>query len=170
MDIKNKLRHVLDFPQKGIDFIDITPVLQDAESLKYIIDKLADELKDVDFDLVVSSESRGFILGTPVAYVLNKGFVPIRKQGKLPYETINIDYDLEYGTNTLEMHVDAVKPGQRVILIDDILATGGTIEANIKLVEQLGGIIVKIVVLADLTELPTQEFLNNYDIFSLVKI
>lgn len=170
MDIKNKLRHVLDFPQKGIDFIDITPVLQDAESLKFIIDKLADELKDVDFDLVVSSESRGFILGTPVAYVLNKGFVPIRKQGKLPYETINIDYDLEYGTNTLEMHVDAVKPGQRVILIDDILATGGTIEANIKLVEQLGGIIVKIVVLADLTELPTQEFLNNYDIFSLVKI
>lgn len=170
MDIKNKLRHVLDFPQKGIDFIDITPVLQDAESLKFIIDKLADEIKDVDFDLIVSSESRGFILGTPVAYILNKGFVPIRKQGKLPYKTINIDYDLEYGTNTLEMHVDAVEPGQRVVLIDDVLATGGTLEANIKLVEQLGGIIVKVVVLVDLTELPTQEFLNNYDIFSLIKI
>ena len=170
MDIKNKLRHVLDFPKVGIDFIDIAPLMQDGDFFKFTIDSMADEIKNTDFDLIVSSEARGFLIGAPIAYSLGKGFAPVRKQGKLPFETVSENYSLEYGKDTLEMHIDAVLPGQRVVLIDDILATGGTIEANIRLVEKLGGVVVKIMFLAELTEIPHSKKIDEYGVFSLVKL
>ena len=146
MDLKEKLRHVIGFPKEGIDFIDITTVLQDSEALKQCIDQMNEKISQMgDFDLIIGPESRGFIFGAPLAYITGKGFVPIRKKGKLPYKTIKVTYNLEYGTDTLEMHEDAVKPGQSVIIVDDLLATGGTTESNIKLVEQLGGKVAGIV-------------------------
>jgi len=170
MNIKQKLRHVIDFPTPGIDFIDIAPLMQDANFFRFTIDSMANEIRALDFDLIVSSEARGFLLGAPIAYALNKGFVPVRKQGKLPFETISENYSLEYGKDTLEMHIDAVLPGQKVVLIDDILATGGTIEANIRLVEKLGGIVIKIMFLAELTELTHSKKIDEYGVFSLVKM
>lgn len=170
MDLENKFRHVLNFPKDGIDFIDITTVLQDPIAYRYVIDCLVDEVKDIDFDLVICSEARGFILGAPVAYILRKGFVPIRKWGKLPYETIKEKYVLEYRSDTLEIHIDAIKQGQKVIIIDDILATGGTIAASIKLVEKLGGIVEKVLFLAELKDLSSRNLLDNYNVSSLVKI
>ena len=140
MDLKSKLREVINFPKEGINFIDITTVLQDGQVFKECIDKMKEKIKVFgDFDLIVGPESRGFIFGTPLAYSLEKGFVPIRKKVKLPYETICVEYELEYGTDKLEMHVDAISKGQKVVIVDDLLATGGTTESNIKLVEQLGG-------------------------------
>ncbi|HHW48930.1 MAG TPA: adenine phosphoribosyltransferase [Clostridiaceae bacterium] len=170
MDFKNKLRHVMDFPKKGIDFIDITTVLQDAEALKDCLDAMKEKiLKGGDFDLIVGTESRGFMFGTPLAYALNKGFVPIRKKGKLPYKTISIEYELEYGTGVLEIHEDAIKPGQKVIIVDDLLATGGTTESNIKLVEKLGGQVVGIYYFIELTYLNGRERLKNYKVESIVQ-
>lgn len=170
MDLKNKLRHVMNFPKEGIDFIDITTVLQDKDALHESIDemtKLAYELGD--FDLIIGPESRGFIFGAPMAYTMNKGFVPIRKKGKLPYNTISVEYQLEYGTDTLEIHEDAIKPGQRVVIIDDLLATGGTTESNIKLVEKLGGIVVGTVFFIELSFLDGRKKLSNYNVKSVVK-
>ena len=138
MDLSSKFRHVLDFPKPGIDFIDITTVLQDAEAFKYSIDRMCDALRNVDFDLVVGSESRGFIFGTPVAYILGKGFVPVRKKGKLPYKTISASYTLEYGEDVVEMHADAIKPGQKVVIVDDLLATGGTVASKTIYIAQFG--------------------------------
>lgn len=170
MDLKEKLRHVMDFPKEGIDFIDITTVLQDPDALKYCIDELKAMAEDVgDFDVVIGPESRGFIFGSPLAYSMNKGFVPIRKKGKLPYKTIRVEYQLEYGTDILEMHEDAVKPGQKVIIVDDLLATGGTTESNIKLVEKLGGQVVGIVYFIELTSLNGRDKLKGYRVDSLVK-
>lgn len=170
MDLKSKLRHVMDFPKDGIDFIDITTVLQDADALKQCIDELRLKVADMgEFELVIGPESRGFIFGAPLAYSLNKGFVPIRKKGKLPYKTIKAEYQLEYGTDTLEMHEDAVKPGQKVIIVDDLLATGGTTESNIKLVEKLGGEVVGIVYFIELEFLKGREKLKGYKIESLLK-
>ncbi len=170
MDLKSKLRHVMDFPKEGIDFIDITTVLQDNAALRESIDemtKLANELGD--FDLIIGPESRGFIFGAPMAYAMNKGFVPIRKRGKLPYKTISVEYQLEYGTDILEIHEDAVKPGQKVVIIDDLLATGGTTESNIKLVEKLGGIVVGAVFFIELSFLEGRKKLANYDLKSVVR-
>lgn len=170
MDLKAKLRHVMNFPKEGIDFIDITTVLQDPEALKQCVDELkAAAEKAGDFDVIVGPESRGFIFGTPLAYTLNKGFVPIRKKGKLPYSTIKVEYQLEYGTDILEMHDDAIKPGQKVLIVDDLLATGGTTESNIKLVEELGGEVVGIVYFIELSFLNGREKLKGYKVDSLVK-
>jgi adenine phosphoribosyltransferase len=170
MDLKEKLRHVPDFPKKGIDFIDITTVLQDREALQHSIDemrKLAAELGD--FDMIVGPESRGFIFGAPLAYAMNKGFAPIRKKGKLPYKTVSIKYELEYGTDELEIHEDAVKPGQKVLIVDDLLATGGTTESNARLVEKLGGEVVGLVFFIELGFLNGREKLKNYNVRSVVK-
>lgn len=170
MDLKTKLRHVMDFPKEGIDFIDITTVLQDPEAFKCCMDeyaRLADQMED--FDIIVGSESRGFIFGAPLAYKMGKGFVPVRKKGKLPYKTISAEYDLEYGKDILEIHSDAIKPGQKVLIVDDLLATGGTAEANIRLVEQLGGKVVGLVYFIELSMLNGREKLKNYKVNSIVK-
>jgi len=168
MDLKKEFRVVADFPKDGINFIDITPILQDPKLLKYAIDALCDMASKYTFDLVIAPESRGFILGTPVCYMMNKGFIPVRKKGKLPYATHSIEYDLEYGSAILEIHKDAIRPGQRVILIDDLLATGGTTLANIKLVEELGGIVEAVVCLVELTFLNGRDRLQNYNVESVV--
>ncbi|MGI6777490.1 MAG: adenine phosphoribosyltransferase [Acetivibrionales bacterium] len=169
MDLKAKLRHVMDFPKEGIDFIDITTVLQDAEALKQCIDEMKDKIISFgEFDLIVGPESRGFIFGTPLAYLFNKGFVPVRKKGKLPYKTISVEYQLEYGTDILEMHEDGVKPGQKVVIVDDLLATGGTTKSNIKLIEKLGGEVVGIVYFVELSYLKGRENLKDYWVESLV--
>lgn len=170
MDLKSKLRHVKDFPKDGIDFIDITTVLQDADALRQCIDELREKVTAMgDFELVIGPESRGFIFGVPLAYSMNKGFVPIRKKGKLPYKTIKAEYQLEYGSDILEMHADAVKPGQKVIIVDDLLATGGTTASNIELIEKLGGDIVGIVYFIELGFLNGRDKLKNYRVESLVK-
>jgi len=170
MDLKTKLRHVIDFPKEGIDFIDITTVLQDSEAFKFCMDsfkELAEQLED--FDIIVGSESRGFIFGAPLAYQMGKGFVPIRKKGKLPYKTIRAEYDLEYGKDVLEMHEDAIKPGQKVLIVDDLLATGGTSGANIKLVEQLGGKVVGLIYFIELSFLSGRDKLKDFKVNSIVK-
>jgi len=169
MDLKEKLRHVPDFPKEGIDFIDITTVLQDAEALGQSIEemkKLAEELGD--FDMIVGPESRGFIFGAPLAYAMGKGFAPIRKKGKLPYKTVGIKYELEYGTDELEIHEDAIRPGQKVLIVDDLLATGGTTQANVKLVEKLGGKVIGLVFFIELTFLNGRERLKGYEVKSVV--
>ncbi len=171
MDLKAKLRHVADFPKEGIDFIDITTVLQDHNALRQSIEEMKDLAWELgEFDLIVGPESRGFIFGAPLAYALDKGFVPIRKSGKLPYKTKRIEYELEYGTDVLEIHEDAIKPGQRVVIVDDLLATGGTIESNIKLVEKLGGIVAGLVFFIELSELNGRNKLKGYKISSVVAI
>ena len=166
--LEEYIRSIPDFPEKGIIFRDITTILQDAEGLKLAIDSMIETLKDVDFDVIVGTESRGFIFGVPVAYNMNKGFIPVRKKGKLPCETVEMDYDLEYGTAVIEMHKDAIKPGQKVVIIDDLIATGGTIEAITKLVESLGGEVVKIVFLMELEGLKGRDKLKDYDIASVI--
>ena len=157
-----------DFPKKGIMFRDVTTILSDKDGFKLAIDGLIDKLKGVDFDLVVGSESRGFIFGAPIAYAMGKGFILVRKKGKLPRATYSEDYELEYGTATLEMHQDAIKKGQKVVIIDDLIATGGTTEAIIKLVEREGGEIVKIGFVMELEGLKGKEKLSKYDVFSLI--
>ena len=167
-ELKEYIRSIPDFPEKGIIFRDVTSVLQDADALKLSIDELAKRLEGVDFDVIAGAESRGFIFGAPLAYVMHKPFVPIRKKGKLPCETISQDYDLEYGSATIEMHKDSIKPGQKVVLIDDLIATGGTIEAAAKMVERLGGEVVKIVFLMELAGLNGRERLKDYDVESVI--
>lgn len=157
-----------DFPEKGIIFRDITSVINDPEGLQLSIDTLAGFLDGVDFDLVVGPEARGFIFGMPIAYKLGKGFVMIRKKGKLPRETISQEYDLEYGTAEVEIHKDSIKPGQKVVLVDDLLATGGTMEANIKLVERLGGKVEKVIFLIELAGLHGRERLARYPVESAI--
>lgn len=170
MDLKSKLRHVMDFPKEGIDFIDITTVLQDPDAYKECIDKIAEKVsKAGDFDVIVGTESRGFILGAPLAYIMHKGFVPIRKKGKLPYKTIKVEYELEYGTDALEIHQDAIKPGQRVVIVDDLLATGGTTQSNIKLVERLGGEVAGVFFFIELAFLNGREKLKGYNVDSIVQ-
>ncbi len=170
MDLKAKLRHVADFPKAGIDFIDITTVLQDRDALQQSIDEMKIlTLEMGEFDLIIGPESRGFIFGVPIAYVLKKGFVPIRKRGKLPYKTISVEYQLEYGTDVLEIHQDAIRPGQRVVIIDDLLATGGTIESNVRLVEKLGGVVAGLVFFVELEFLKGRSRLEDYKVGSIVK-
>ncbi|MCI8515136.1 MAG: adenine phosphoribosyltransferase [Lachnospiraceae bacterium] len=162
------VRSIPDFPEEGIIFRDVTSVLQDADGLHLAIDEIQRRLEGLDFDVVVGPESRGFIFGVPVAYNLRKAFVPVRKKGKLPCETVEISYDLEYGSATVEMHKDAVRPGQKVVIIDDLIATGGTIEAITKLVEGLGGEVVKICFLMELAGLKGRERLSSYEVESVI--
>lgn len=170
MDLKSKFRHVLDFPKEGIDFIDITTVLQDPEALAYSLEKMKESMAAFgEFDIIVAPEARGFIFGVPLAYMTGKGFVPVRKPGKLPYKTISFEYKLEYGTNTLEMHEDAIKAGQRVVIVDDLLATSGTTESIIKLVEKMGGEIAGVQVLIELAFLKGREKLRDYKVKSIVQ-
>ena len=157
-----------DFPEPGIMFRDITSVIQDPEGLKLAVDGLAGLLKDVDFDLVIGPESRGFIFGVPVAYLRGKGFVPVRKKGKLPRETVSQKYDLEYGQAEVEMHKDAIQPGQKVVIVDDLIATGGSAEAAAKLVKKLGGQIVRMVFVMELAGLEGRKKLAGYDVQSLI--
>ncbi|MCD7955792.1 MAG: adenine phosphoribosyltransferase [Lachnospiraceae bacterium] len=166
--IEDYVRSIPDFPEKGIIFRDVTSILQDADGLRLSIDLIQEKLAGLDFDVVVGTESRGFIFGVPVAYNLHKPFVPVRKKGKLPCETIEKEYALEYGTATIEMHKDAIKPGQRVVVIDDLIATGGTIEAAAQLIEELGGEVVKVVFLMELAGLKGREKLAKYDVESVI--
>ncbi len=167
--LEDYVRSVPDFPEKGIIFRDITSVLADAEGFHLAIDELKKLLDGLDFDLIAAAESRGFILAAPLCYELDKPLVLIRKKGKLPCETISQEYELEYGTATIEMHKDSVKEGQRVVVIDDILATGGTLEASIKLVEQLKGKVVKVICLMELEGLKGRDKLPGYDVASVIK-
>ena len=167
--LEEYVRSIPDFPEEGIIFRDITSVIQDPDGLQLAIDGLDGLVKGTDYDVVVGPESRGFIFGVPVAYKNHKSFVPVRKKGKLPCETISQEYSLEYGTATIEMHKDAIKPVQKVVIVDDLIATGGTIEAIIKLVEALGGEVVKIVFLIELQGLKGREKLKGYDVDALIK-
>lgn len=169
MDLKKVIREVENFPKEGINFKDITTLMQDGEAFKFTIDEFIKDLKDKNVDVIVGPEARGFLMGTPVAYGMGIGFVPVRKPGKLPYETERYDYGLEYGADTLEIHKDAIKPGQRVAIVDDLLATGGTMEAAASLIEKLGGIVVSMQFLIELEFLNGREKLSQYDVNSLVK-
>lgn len=166
--LEEYVRSIPDFPEEGIIFRDVTSVLQDADGLQLAIDSMQDLIKDLEFDVVAGPESRGFIFGTPIAYINKKPFVLIRKKGKLPCETISIDYELEYGTATIEMHKDSIKPGQKVLIVDDLIATGGTTEAMIKLVEKLGGEVVGVVVLMELAGLKGREKIAEYRLDSAI--
>lgn len=169
MDLKNYVATVLDFPKEGIVFRDITPLMNDGEAYKEATDQIVNFAKEHNIDVVVGPEARGFIFGCPVSYALGIGFVPVRKPGKLPREVIEYSYELEYGSNVLCMHKDSIKPGQRVLIIDDLLATGGTIEAVIKLVESLGGIVAGLAFLIELEELKGMEKLKDYPVLTLMK-
>lgn len=166
--VEDYVRSIPDFPEKGIIFRDITTVLQDPDGLKLAIDGMKAFLEDVDFDVVVGAESRGFIFGAPIAYEMGKGFVLVRKKGKLPCETISQKYDLEYGNAEIEMHKDSIKPGQKVVVVDDLIATGGTIEAAIRLIESLGGEVVKVIFLMELAGLKGREKLAGYDVEAVI--
>jgi adenine phosphoribosyltransferase len=168
MDFKELIRIVPDFPKQGISFKDITTLLKDPEGYKAAIDELVAICKDLNADVIVGPEARGFLTGAPLAYALGKGFVLIRKPGKLPSETEKIEYALEYGTDQLEIHKDAIKPGQKVILVDDLLATGGTALATTQLVEKLGAEVVGLVFLIELTGLNGREKLKGYHVQALV--
>lgn len=166
--LEEYVRSIPDFPEPGIIFRDVTSILQDVDGLKLAIDGLMEMLDGVEYDVVVGPESRGFIFGVPVAYASHKGFVPVRKKGKLPCETIEAEYDLEYGKAVIEMHKDSIRPGQKVVVIDDLIATGGTIEAIVGLIEQLGGEVVKICFVMELAGLKGREKLTGYDVNSII--
>lgn len=167
-DLRAKIREVPDFPKPGILFYDITTLLKDPEAYKAVIDRMADDVKGERIDVVVGMESRGFIFAAPLAYKLGAGFVPVRKLGKLPAETIEVEYDLEYGTATLEVHRDAITSGQRVLLVDDLLATGGTVLGTIELVRQLGGEIAGLSFMVELSALHGRDKLTDYQIHTLL--
>ena len=167
--VKDYITTIPDFPEEGILFRDITTVLQDAEGFKLAIDEYIKLLDGLDFDVICGAESRGFIFGAPIAYKLNKPFVPIRKKGKLPRETVSASYALEYGTAEIEMHVDSIKKGQRVVIIDDLIATGGTVKACCELVEKLGGTVERILFLLELKGLNGRETLKGYDVKTVVQ-
>ena len=166
--LEEYVRSIPDYPKEGIIFRDITTVILDPDGLRTAIDDMQAKLEGVDFDLVLGTESRGFIFGMPIAYNLHKGFVPVRKKGKLPCETVSESYDLEYGTATLEIHKDAIKPGQKVVIIDDLMATGGTAKAVINMVERLGGKVEKLVFLIELAGLKGREKLAGYSVDSAI--
>lgn len=166
--VKDYIRTIPDFPEPGIMFRDVTSVLQDADGLRLAIDELQKKLEGLEFDVIAGAESRGFIFGMPLAYNLGKPFVPIRKKGKLPMAVVSKEYDLEYGTATIEMHKDAILPGQRVVLIDDLIATGGTMLAAAQLVEELGGQVVKMLFLLELAGLNGRDKLAGYDVDTVV--
>ena len=166
--VKDYIRTIPDFPEKGIMFRDVTSVIQDADGLKLAIDEMIKRLDGLDFDVIAGAESRGFVFGMPIAYALHKPFVMVRKAGKLPCETVSKTYDLEYGTATIEMHKDSVKPGQKVVLVDDLIATGGTMQAAAELVEELRGEVVKMLFLIELAGLNGRKLLSKYDVDAVV--
>ena len=168
LDLTNYIASIRDFPTEGILFRDVTPIVSDPEAYREAIHQLADYARSVGADVIAGPESRGFIFGGPVAYELGVGFAPVRKPGKLPRETISCEYSLEYGTNELFMHVDAVKPGQRVVIVDDLLATGGTAKATATMVEKLGGIVAGFAFIIELSGLPGREALEGYDVHALM--
>ena len=169
MDLKQTVRVIEDFPKEGISFKDITTLLQDGKALKFAIDEIISDLKDKKVDLIAGPEARGFLMGTPVAYGMGIGFIPVRKPGKLPSEVEGYEYDLEYGSNRLEIHKDSIKPGQKVAIVDDLLATGGTMEAAAKLIEKLGGEVVSMQFLIELEDLNGRAKLAKYNVNSLIK-
>jgi adenine phosphoribosyltransferase len=169
MNFNDYIRNIPDFPKEGIIFKDITPLLKDKKVFKAAIDEMADEYKDMEIDYVVGIEARGFIIGTPMAYALDKGFIPVRKPGKLPYDKLTASYDLEYGSSELEIHKDAISEGDKILLVDDLLATGGTTKASVDLIEELGGDIVGIAFLLELVDLNGREKIEEYDIFTLLR-
>lgn len=169
IDLNKYIASIPNFPTEGILFRDVSPLMSDGAAFKEACNQITEFAKSKGAQVIAGPESRGFIFGCPVAYNLNIGFVPVRKPNKLPRKTISCEYALEYGTNTLEMHADAVKPGQKVVIIDDLLATGGTVEATIKLVEQLGGEVVGCAFLIELEELKGREKLKDVDVFALLK-
>ncbi len=169
MDLRNLIRVINDFPEPGISFKDITTLLRDAEGFRVAIDQLVDYGKMRQVDLVVGPEARGFVIGAPLAYALGVGFVPIRKPGKLPAETMRKEYSLEYGKDALEMHRDAIQPGERVLIVDDLLATGGTIRSSVDLVEQLGGVVAGICFLIEISSLNGRSKLSSYDVHTVIQ-
>ncbi|KIL46106.1 adenine phosphoribosyltransferase [Jeotgalibacillus campisalis] len=169
MDLKQYVTIVENWPKEGIRFKDITTLMDNGDAYRYATDQIVEYAKDKDIDLIVGPEARGFIIGCPVAYALGIGFAPVRKEGKLPRETVKVDYGLEYGKDVLTIHRDAIKPGQRILITDDLLATGGTIEATIKLVEELGGIVAGIAFLIELTYLDGRDKLEGYDMLTLMQ-
>ena len=169
LDLKDKIRVIEGFPKEGISFKDVTTLLQDKDALKYTVDTIVSYLKDKNIDIIVGPEARGFLFGTPVAYALGAGFVPVRKKGKLPFDTIGINYELEYGSDDLEIHKDAIHQGQRVAVVDDLLATGGTVASVAKLVEQVGGEVISLNFVIELTGLNGIDRLKGYDVMSLLK-
>ena len=169
MDLLKEIRTVPDFPKKGIQFFDITTVLQNPDSFKDAVDKMTSLLETVECDVILALESRGFLFGSAMAYKTGKSFAPIRKKGKLPYETISVEYDLEYGTDILEIHKDAVKKGQKVVIVDDLLATGGSFEAAAKLAEKLGGEVTGLICLLELENLGGRQKLEGRNVMSLIK-
>lgn len=169
MNLKDYIASIADFPMEGVLFRDITPLMADGEAFKEACDRLIAYAQRQGADVIVGPESRGFIFGCPVAYAMQIGFVPVRKPGKLPRKTISFSYDLEYGSNELHMHEDGIKPGQKVLIIDDLLATGGTVDASIKLVEQLGGEVVGCAFLIELVDLKGRDALKNYDVYSIME-
>ena len=169
MKLEDYIRHIPGFPREGILFHDIMPMLQNAEALRYAVDELAEFARKREVDLVLGAEARGFILGAALAYALGVGFAAARKPGKLPWTVTRCEYDLEYGTDALEIHSDAIRPGQRVLIHDDLLATGGTAEAKIRLVEQAGGVVAGLAFLIELTDLQGRERLKGYEVFSLLQ-
>lgn len=168
MDLKDKIRSIENYPQEGVIFRDITTLLKDAEGMKAAIDEMTAKLDGVEFDMVLGPESRGFIFGMPVAYNLGKGFVPVRKKGKLPAEVISKEYALEYGTATIEMHRDAIQPGQKVVIVDDLMATGGTAKAIVEMVEEMGSEVAALVFLIELDFLEGRKVLPGYRIESVI--
>ncbi|NLY20278.1 MAG: adenine phosphoribosyltransferase [Tissierellia bacterium] len=169
MNLENKIRSIVDYPKKGIIYRDITTLLKDKDGLHDAVDTMIDAVGDKDVDLILGIEARGFIFGTPMAYEMDCGFVPVRKAGKLPAETVSKAYDLEYGTDTIEIHKDAILPGQKVLIVDDLLATGGTAKATADIVEQLGGVIVGFLFLIELEDLNGREVIGDYNIESIIK-
>jgi len=169
MDFKQHIKEVADYPKEGISFKDITSLMQDGPAYKKAVDELIVYAQERGAELIAGPEARGFVVGCPAAYALELGFVPVRKEGKLPRETVRVAYGLEYGTDILTMHKDSIKPGQQVVILDDLLATGGTIEATIKMIEQLGGVVAGIGFLIELDGLGGRERLEGYDVFSLIR-
>ena len=169
MDLKQKIRNIPDFPKKGIVFRDITTLLQDGEAFRYAVDRMLDYCRGKKIDAILGAEARGFIFGAVMAYKLGVGFIPVRKPGKLPYKTHQVSYDLEYGKNIIQIHIDAVKKGDKILIVDDLVATGGTAKAKAELVEEMGGEVVGLCFLIELEFLNPREILKGYDIFSLIK-
>ena len=168
MNFADYITDIPDFPKEGVLFRDITSLLQNGEAFHAVIDQMAEQTKGLDFDVVVGAEARGFMFGSALAYKLNKAFVPVRKKGKLPRETVSAEYDLEYGTATLEMHKDAFQPGDKVLIVDDLIATGGTIDAIIRMTEGMGGIVAGVCALMELEDMKGREMIGDYPTFSLL--
>lgn len=168
MDLREKIRNISNFPKEGVEFKDITTLLKDGEAFAYLVDQMVEVLKGKEVDAILGPEARGFVFGAPVAYAMKKGFVPIRKDGKLPAETVKKTYDLEYGHNIVEIHKDAIEPGMKVVIIDDLLATGGTAKATCELVEEMGGQVVGLIFAIELAFLEGRKTLAGYDIDTFI--